>query len=333
MAFLIASGALLVLTVLAAILIKASFRSDMDDSDKPLSMIRIVEVVATLVAIGAIFYLVDISWLKYSLSSSLAVGMLLTRSVTANALKNFLAIDTKEVERLNDPSTLDVVKKYERAVISKKKGIYFFTGLTISLVFTALVIEYTTETIYRKEIVEEVVYVEEEIFDVPITEVPPPPPPKPKVTPQFEEVPDEVLIEEPEIDIEPEEEEVEEEYFEETEEEEEVIEEDNSIFDLFSLQQQPVYPGGMGALQAYAMRSYKVAARDAEEGNFGKIYVQFVIEKDGTVGEVKVLRGINDRMNNEAIRVIKSLPKWTPGKNAGAPVRVRYMFPFNIKGS
>ena len=173
--------------------------------------------------------------------------------------------------------------------------------------------------------------IEDDIIDIPLTNMPPPPPPQPKVTPVIKEVPDETLLEKPKIKITPEDEKVEERTYTDYEPTEEKIEEDNSIFDLFQLQQPPQFPGGMGAVLSYISQNFVMSSRDAEEGNKGKIIVQFVVEKNGAIGDVKVLRGINTRLDGEAVRVIKSMPKWSPGMNAGAPVRVRYMVPVNIQ--
>lgn len=333
MAFLIASAILLILVILASILVKASFRSSLDDH-KAFSISDIIELAVVAVGVGLVYQWIAAAPIKFSLIGVLVGGYIITRKPISSALNKVFKPKNSafDFKKLSDSQSLDVIKKYEVAQISRKKSIYFFSGLLIALVFTTLLVEYETITTYRKEIIKELVFEDEEIIDVPITEIPPPPPPKPKVTPVIEEVPDETLIEEPEIEITPEEEEVEEVVYEEPEEiEEEIIEEDNSIFNLYELQQKPEYPGGMAALLGYVQRNYKVPSRDIEEGNKGKIFVQFVIEKNGRVGDVTIARGINDRLNKEAIRVIKSLPKWSPGMNAGAPARVRYVFPITIK--
>ncbi len=335
MAFLIASAILLILVILASMLVKASFRSD--DEKQAFSIIDIIELAVVSIGVGLIALWVDsasieyISTIKFSLIGVLIGGYVLTRKSVMNAFNGKNKSAFSDFKKLSDTQSLDIIKKYEVSQISRKKSIYFFSGLLIALVFTALLVEYETFTTFRQEIIEEVAYIEEEIIDVPITEIPPPPPPKPKVTPVIQEVPDETLIEEPEIEIEPEEEVIEEEYAEPEEEVEEVIEEDNSIFNLYELQQKPEYPGGISALLSYVQSNFQVPSRDIEEGNKGRIFVQFVIEKNGSVGGVEIKRGINSRLDKEAVRVIKSLPKWKPGMNAGAPARVRYVFPITIK--
>ena len=96
----------------------------------------------------------------------------------------------------------------------------------------------------------------------------------------------------------------------------------------------PSFPEGTGALMQYISRNirYPQAAKDANIE--GKVVVQFVVEKDGRVGEARVVRGVDKNLDEEAIRVCKSLPKFNPGKNAdGEPVRVVYTLPVNFKNS
>lgn len=68
-----------------------------------------------------------------------------------------------------------------------------------------------------------------------------------------------------------------------------------------------------------------------ENGISGKVYIQFVIEKDGSITDVKVARGVDSSLDKEAVRVVKSMPKWTPGKQRGKPVRVAYTLPINFQ--
>ena len=68
-----------------------------------------------------------------------------------------------------------------------------------------------------------------------------------------------------------------------------------------------------------------------EIGIQGKVYVTFVVEVDGSITDVKVLRGIGSGCDDEAVRVVKSMPKWVPGKQRGVPVRVQFNLPINFK--
>jgi protein TonB len=94
----------------------------------------------------------------------------------------------------------------------------------------------------------------------------------------------------------------------------------------------PSFPGGDGALMKYLSSNIRYPQAAADNNIQGKVVVQFVVEKDGRIGEVKVVRGVDKDLDNEAKRVCKSLPKFSPGRNAvGDPVRVWYTLPVQFK--
>ena len=98
-----------------------------------------------------------------------------------------------------------------------------------------------------------------------------------------------------------------------------------------SVEQPPTFPGGDAALMKY-LSSHLQYPTMAQENNIqGKVIVQFVVEKDGHVGDVKVVRSVDKDLDREAIRVCKSLPKFTPGRQNGQAVRVWYTLPVNFK--
>ena len=109
-----------------------------------------------------------------------------------------------------------------------------------------------------------------------------------------------------------------------------VLNTDNdTVFQI--VEQMPQFPGGEQALMEFVAKSV-VYPEEAKEKNIsGRVFVSFVVEKDGSVSNVKVLRGIGGGCDEEAVRVIKSMPKWQPGKMKGEPVRVSYQIPFNFK--
>ena len=109
-----------------------------------------------------------------------------------------------------------------------------------------------------------------------------------------------------------------------------VLNTDNdTVFQI--VEQMPQFPGGEQALMEFVAKSV-VYPEEAKEKNIsGRVFVSFVVEKDGSVSNVKVLRGIGGGCDEEAVRVIKSMPKWEPGKMKGKPVRVSYQIPFNFK--
>jgi len=94
----------------------------------------------------------------------------------------------------------------------------------------------------------------------------------------------------------------------------------------------PSFPGGDAALVSFVNKNLRYPSTAKANGVQGKVIVQFVVEKDGSVGEVKVARSCDKDLDKEAVRVCKMLPKFTPGSNAnGDPVRVWYTFPVQFK--
>lgn len=102
-------------------------------------------------------------------------------------------------------------------------------------------------------------------------------------------------------------------------------EEENKVFDI--VEQQPMFPGGQTALMKYLSEHTKYPVVAQENGVQGRVTVQFVVEKDGSISDVHVLRGVDPSLDKEAVRVVKSMPRWTPGKQNGINVRVNYRVP------
>ena len=97
------------------------------------------------------------------------------------------------------------------------------------------------------------------------------------------------------------------------------------------VEQKPSFPGGDGEMMKWLSNNIQYPPAAAEEGVSGKVTVEFIIEKDGSVSNVKVVRGKHPALDAEAVRVVKKMPKWTPGRNNGAPVRVTYMLPVSFR--
>lgn len=109
-----------------------------------------------------------------------------------------------------------------------------------------------------------------------------------------------------------------------------VVEEDNSIYNTAGIEVKPDFPGGMEKFYKFVGKNYQVPE---EEGLKGKVFVSFVVEKDGSLTEIKVIRDIGYGTGKEAIRVLKSCPKWNPGEQNGKKVRVLYSLPINIQSA
>ena len=91
------------------------------------------------------------------------------------------------------------------------------------------------------------------------------------------------------------------------------------------------FPGGEVKMMEYLRENLKYPESVREKGIEGKVYVQFVVEKDGSINDVKILRSVCKELDNEAVRVIKAMPKWNPGTQNGEPVRTTMMLPINFK--
>lgn len=104
---------------------------------------------------------------------------------------------------------------------------------------------------------------------------------------------------------------------------------DNNIYDAPEVM--PEYPGGMQAMMNFIGENVKYPEDAMEKNISGKVFVSFVVEKDGSVSEAKVVKGVCESIDNEAIRVVNAMPKWTPGKMDGKNVRVKYTLPFTFK--
>jgi protein TonB len=104
-------------------------------------------------------------------------------------------------------------------------------------------------------------------------------------------------------------------------------EEEAAVF--FIVEDMPIFPGGDAALHKYlATAQYPIIAQ--ENGIQGRVYVKFVINTDGSVTDVQIARGVDPSLDKEALRVVKNMPKWKPGKQRGQAVRVSYTVPINF---
>ena len=105
--------------------------------------------------------------------------------------------------------------------------------------------------------------------------------------------------------------------------------EETKIFDV--VEQPPSFPGGQAALLQWLSSHVKYPPIAEENGIQGRVIVGFVVERDGSVSQVQVIRGVDPSLDKEAARVVASMPKWTPGRQNGQNVRVKYNVPVNFK--
>lgn len=211
-------------------------------------------------------------------------------------------------------------KKTPQADLTKKTSLFLAIGLVVSLGVTLAAFEWKK---YEKGEIMDLGMVAddfEELTEIPPTEQPPPPPPKIQ-QPQIIEIPDEEEIEEEiEIDLDveiTEETEVEEIVFEEEPEEEEADE----VF--LVVEEQASFPGGMGEWNNFLKKNLKYPRQATRMGIEGAVFLSFIVDKQGSISDIQVIRGIGGGCDEEAIRVLKNSPKWAPGKQRGRAVKSR----------
>ena len=222
-------------------------------------------------------------------------------------------------------------KKNPKADLENRRGLYLEIGLVVILV--AALVAFNLKSYDSEEKVQFERQASEEQEEIVIQtqqeELPPPPPPEqPEVTTEFEVVEDdkevknelvvnaEVTEETKNIEITP------------VKIEEEEEEEEQQIFTV--VENDPEFPGGMEALYKYLAQNIKYPQLARDNNITGRVYVTFVVERDGSITGCKVLRDIGGGCGAETVRVVKSMPKWTPGKQRGKAVRVQFNLPVNF---
>ncbi|MBX2959630.1 MAG: energy transducer TonB [Flavobacteriales bacterium] len=217
-------------------------------------------------------------------------------------------------------------KKNPKADLEKLRGTFMAAGLLISMVATYVIINLKFYEVSASELGQLVVeQVEEEIIPVTQQNTPPPPPPPPPAAPEIIQVVDnEVEVAEVQmVDTEADATTVVEEFAVV----EEVVEEE--IFTI--VETMPEFPGGgQEALFKFLQKEMKYPQVAKENGIQGTVFVNFVVGQDGKIRDVKVLRGVNKMLDDEAVRVVKAMPSWKPGKQRGKPVSVSYNLPIKF---
>jgi protein TonB len=218
-------------------------------------------------------------------------------------------------------------KKNPKVELSRKYSLFLNIGMVVSLGLCLVAFEWKSYEDLSGVDLQTRVAEPEILLEIPVTDITPPPPPK--VQPRIEEVPDdkeiekEVAVFETEITLEtivappappadvvaqP------------------AVEEETETIFLIS-ENPPLPQGGYEGFTKYLQKNLKYPEQAKRMNVEGKVYVQFIIDKDGTPTDITVLKGIGSGCDEEAIRVIKNMPKWEPGKQRGKPVKVRMSLP------
>ncbi|MCC5916050.1 MAG: energy transducer TonB [Cryomorphaceae bacterium] len=229
-------------------------------------------------------------------------------------------------------------KKSPKADLENKRDIFFLVGLAVSLIFLIVVVNWRT---YDKRIVdlgELDVVIEEEIIvttERRLKKPPPPPPPPEQITvvEDIVELEEELIMESVEVD---------------QDDEVEVVdfsgEETDEVLNFAVVENKPVFPGCENEkteqdrsdcfqrmMSRHVGSNFKFPEISKQMGSQGVVVVNFIINKDGSVSDAKVVRGVDDALDAEAIRVIKKLPKFEPAKQRGRPVRMSFNMPINAR--
>ena len=219
-------------------------------------------------------------------------------------------------------------KKTDQADLTKKTTFFFSIGLmvTMSLIVTAFEWKNYDDSII--DLMGKNTNSFEETMEVPPTEQPPPPAPTIQ-QPQVIEVPDEEEIKDDikvNLDVE---------VTDETKVEEIVVQAEQpkeETEEIFNVVEESAAPkGGMQAFYKYVGEKIKYPAQARRMGIEGRVFVEFVINKDGSLSDVRSIKGIGAGCDEEAVRIIQSAPAWSPGKQRGKAVKQRYTLPIIFK--
>jgi protein TonB len=255
-----------------------------------------------------------------------------------------MAIEKQRVEPLEELVFKNRNKEYGSYVLRKKYKRHITISVLVGLLVLSVTVGYPLITAYMnksKMIREKEKSVTAEMLNAPKEEAPPPPPPPPPPEALVEKVKftapkvvedttvevglqtqDDLSNKAPEAPV---------------EEVEVVVEEKQTVIEqpvqaeIFTVvEEQPGYPGGDESRIRYLQENIKYPEEAKELGIQGKVFVTFVVEVDGSITDVRVLRGIGGGCDEEAIRVVRSMPKWVPGKQRGVPVRVQFNLPIKF---
>lgn len=218
-------------------------------------------------------------------------------------------------------------KKSPKADLESRKTLFLEIGLTFALAVALVAFNWKSyekkESTFTQAVVMEIP--EETIIQTQENTPPPPPEPEVQMSEDIQIVEDDVKIEhelgpldatdisKPDLPV----------VRVEVKVEEEVVEEE--IF--LVVEEQPSFPGGEDKMFEYLYSNIKYPQVAKENNITGRVFLTFVVEKDGSIANAKILRDIGGGCGQEALRVVKSMPKWSPGKQRGKPVRVQFNLP------
>ena len=224
------------------------------------------------------------------------------------------------------------IKKSPKADLENKKTTNLLIGaiLTLAVLFIGFEWSERDKQVVTDTGLTEIVF-EEEIIPITEQEQPkqaPPPPEAPKVEEVLEIMDNDSKVEESTIQASDDTQAAVEVKYTPVEVEEEEVEE-QQIFQV--VEEMPEFPGGMGECMKWLGKNIKYPTISQENGVQGRVIVQFVINRDGSIVDAKVVRGVDPYLDKEALRVVNQMPKWSPGKQRGKAVRCQFTLPVQFR--
>lgn len=221
------------------------------------------------------------------------------------------------------------VKKSPKATLEDKKMLFLLMGFVMVLSLLYIGLEWTNSEVKVYDVANSDFLLEDEI-EIQTTQEelpPPPPPPVPEVIEELNIVEDDVKTETIKIETEDNKDKI---VISAPVAAPKVVEEDDQV--IFQVvETMPTFPGGDQALFKFLSDNIRYPVIAQENGIQGRVICQFVVNRDGSIVDVEVVRSIDASLDREAIRVIKSMPNWKPGMQRGKAVRVKYTLPVNFR--
>ena len=225
-------------------------------------------------------------------------------------------------------------KKDPKVNLEPRKVTYVLIGLVTTLALLFVALEWSDTSVRRTKVFTRAFDMEEP--ELPIVTIqqnvtPPPPPPLPDVIDRYDVVEDEVNIEDYDLVSMEDDDDVPIQIvsLEGAPSEGEEAENDGQPF--LVVEEQPQFPGGESALMAFIKKTLRYPAFAAENGIQGRVTLSFVVERDGSIAQIEVMRSPAEELSKESIRVVQTMPKWKPGKQRGKAVRVKYVLPITFR--
>ena len=221
------------------------------------------------------------------------------------------------------------VKKSPKATLEDKKMLFLLMGFVMVLSLLYIGLEWTNSEVKVYEVANSDFLLEDEI-EIQTTQEelpPPPPPPVPEVIEELNIVEDDVKTETIKIETEDNKDKI---VISAPVAAPKVVEEDDQV--IFQVvETMPTFPGGDQALFKFLSDNIRYPVIAQENGIQGRVICQFVVNRDGSIVDVEVVRSVDPSLDREAIRVIRSMPNWKPGMQRGKAVRVKYTLPVNFR--